>query len=287
MAAEPSTGQDPAPDCVPDSTPDRAVQAAQAAAQLLAAHWEAGTRLEALPAAYRPATLDEGRAVQAQWARVTGQRIAGWKIAATSAAGQQHIAVDGPLAGPVFEPRVLPDGSHVSLATNGMRVAECEIVFGMGRALAPRAAPYTRAEVLAAVQSLHPGIEVPDSRFGAFERAGPAQLIADCACCNEMLVGAAVAPDAAGPGGLDALPDLRVQARVSDGRQPQGLGSNALGDPVQALVWLVNELSATGRTLEAGQFVTTGACVPPIPVVPGQTVDADFGWIGRIRARFV
>jgi 2-keto-4-pentenoate hydratase len=86
---------------------------------------------------------------------------------------------------------------------------------------------------------------------------------------------------------VQALPALVVQAHISDGRTPQGLGSNVLGDPVEALRWLVNELSATGRTLEAGHFVTTGACVVPIPVLPGQRVDADFGWIGRISASFV
>ena len=255
---------------------------ALAAARLLGGHWQSGRHLDALPVDCRPTTLDEGRAVQALWASVCGDRIAGWKIAATSLAGQQHIAVGGPIGGPVFASHVLADGAVIALANNGMRVAECEIVFRFDRALAPRARPYTRAEVLAAVGSLHPGIEAPDSRFRQFERAGEAQLIADCACTNHMVVGAAVARDDR----VEALPALRVQARVSDGRRPEGLGSNVLGDPVQALVWLVNELASTGRTLEAGQFVTTGACVPPIPVLPGDRVEADFGWIGRIATRF-
>ena len=253
------------------------------AARLLAGAWLSGSHLDALPAALRPHSIDDGRAVQAHWAEATGDRIAGWKIAATSLAGQQHIAVPGPLAGPVFARRVHADGATLSLAGNRMRVAECEIVFRMGRALPPRALAYSRDEVLAAVQSLHPGIEAPDSRLRQFELAGQAQLIADCACTNDMVVGAAVAPDAR----VQGLPALVVQARVSDGRTPQGLGSNVLGDPVEALCWLVNELSATGRTLEAGQFVTTGACVAPIPVLPGQRVDADFGWIGRIAVSFV
>ena len=252
------------------------------ASRWLAGHWQTGRHLDTLPEACRPSTADEGRAVQALWPTLTGDGIAGWKIAATSIAGQRHIAVSGPLAGPVFERHVQGDGATVPLAANGMRVAECEIVFRMGRTLAPRAAPYTRAEVLAAVQALHPGLEVPDSRFRAFERAGEAQLIADCACCNDMLVGAPVAPDAR----VDDLPALQVRARVSDGRTPEGIGRNVLGDPVEALVWLTNELASTGRTLAAGQFVTTGACVPPIPVLPGQQVTADFGWVGRIGVRF-
>ena len=252
------------------------------AARLLAGHWVAGNHLDELPPHCRPRTRDEGRAVQALWAEVIDDRIAGWKIAATSVAGQQHIAVDGPIAGPVFARRVHGDGAVVGLAGNGMRVAECEIVFRFGVTLTPRARIYARDEVLAAVQTLHPGIEAPDSRFRQFERAGEAQLIADCACTNDMVVGAAVAPDVR----IQSLPTLAVRAHVSDGRMPEGLGSNALGDPVQALLWLVNELSATGRTLDAGQFVTTGACVPPIPVLPGQRVDADFGWIGRLSVGF-
>lgn len=252
------------------------------AARLLAGCWLAGEHLDELPAQCRPMTRQEGYAVQARWADVTGDRIAGWKIAATSPAGQQHIAVSGPIAGPVFASHLHADGAVVALGANRMRVAECEIVFRLGHTLTPRSQAYSRDEVLAAVQSLQPGIEAPDSRFRQFERAGEAQLIADCACCNDMTLGAAVVPDAR----IGALPALRVHARVSDGRTPEGLGSNVLGDPVEALLWLVNELGAMGRTLEAGQFVTTGACVPPIPVKPGDSVDADFGWIGRMTVTF-
>ena len=251
-------------------------------ARRLADSWSAGTHIDALPAECRPAGRAEGYAIQSLWSGVLGQAVAGWKIAATSVAGQQHIAVSGPIAGPVFAHRVREDGARIALHANRMRVAECEIVFRFGRALAPRASRYRRDEVLAAVASLHPGIEVPDSRFLQFERAGEAQLIADCACTNDMVLGAPVAPDAR----VQELPALEVRAAVSDGRRPQGRGGNVLGDPVEALVWLVNELGAAGQTIDAGQFVTTGACVAPVPVVPGQFIEADFGWIGRIRAAF-
>ncbi len=255
----------------------------QRAAATLSAHWRDRQLLDALPAADRPGCRAEGYAAQALWAPLLGERVAGWKIAATSEAGQRHIGVSGPLAGPVFASRVMADGACVSLAANRMRVAECEVVFTFGRTLAPRAGGYARDEVLAAVSTVHPGLEVPDSRFAQFERAGEAQLIADCACCCDMVLGAPVLPD---PAQLQALPALRVQARVSDGRTPEGIGRNVLGDPVEALVWFVNEIGAAGQAVEAGQFVTTGACVVPIPVTPGLRVEADFGWLGRIGVQF-
>lgn len=266
-------------------TPSHSLDAAalQAAARVLDARWRAGEHGPDLPDDQRPRERAQGYAVQAAWIAARGQRVAGWKIAATSEAGQKHIAVSGPLAGPVFADRLHADGDAVSLAGNAMRVAECEIVFRFGRTLLPQSGPRTLDEVLAALDAVLPGIEVPDSRFAAFELAGEAQLMADGACCRDMVLGTPLAPDAR----LHQLRELAVQAEVSDGRRPAGIGRNVLGDPLVALRWLVNELGSAGQTLQAGQFVTTGACVVPIAVQPGDRVQADFGWLGRIGARFV
>ena len=251
------------------------------AARILSGHWLARESIDSLPDDCRPATRAEGYAVQALWPARIGP-IAGWKIAATSLAGQRHIGVDGPLAGPVFASRVRGDEVTVSLSGNRMRVAECEVVFGFAQAIEPRAQPWTRAQALAQVAQVMPGIEVPDSRFAQFERAGQAQLIADCACCHEMLLGRPLAA----LDRLDELAALPVQARLSDGRRFEGVGANALGDPVEALRWFLGEMSAVGQRIEAGHFVTTGACVTPIAVEPGQALEADFGWLGAMRLRF-
>lgn len=251
------------------------------AARHLTEHWLSQQHLQSLPESCRPRTRAEGYAVQAQWASRVGS-IGGWKIAATSLAGQRHIAVSGPLAGPVFSSRVFADGQSLSLSHNRMRVAECEVVFTFKKAIEPRTQAWTREEVLAQVECVMPGIEVPDSRFVHFEQAGQAQLIADCACCNEMVLGTPIAAR----GRLDELAQLPVAAHLSDGRTLHGEGRNALGDPVEALRWFVNEMSHIGQRIEPAHFVTTGACVTPIPVAPGHCLQADFGWLGRISVSF-
>ncbi|NYT64410.1 fumarylacetoacetate hydrolase family protein [Alcaligenaceae bacterium] len=256
---------------------------ARQAAIDLSTCWKLGQHREHLAANVRPQNREQGYAIQSCWADHVGQEIAGWKIAATSVAGQQHIGVDGPLAGPIFAQHVQPEGTQVSLENNRMRVAEAEVVFMMGKTLVPRPTPYTRDEVLAAVQAVQPGIEVPDSRFLNFEKAGAAQLIADCACSNKMVLGTTAATKML----FDDLPGLQTSATVSDGRQFAGSGANVLGDPVLALCWLVNELSAHQLTLRQGQFVTTGACIQPIPVSSGDEVTVDLGWVGKINARFI
>jgi 2-keto-4-pentenoate hydratase len=256
------------------------------AAALLWHHRRAGTALDALPEALRPVDADAGHAIQAEWPAVTGQAVVGWKIAATSVAGQAHINVGGPLPGRILSAFVHPPGASVSLAGNRMRVVEPEFAFRFGADLPPRTAPYSEAEVLAAVASLHPAFEVPNSRFAEFTRAGEAQLLADDACCGEFVFGAP-APEAWREIDLAAH---RVHARVTDaaGRERHtrnGEGRAALGDPRTALVWLANDLSARGITLRAGQTVSTGTCMVPLEVQPGDEVHADYGVLGRIRIR--
>jgi 2-keto-4-pentenoate hydratase len=255
---------------------------ARAASALLVRHWNEGTRLDTLPEAVRPATRDEGYAIQAALMETTSAPLFGWKIAATSEAGQRHINVDGPLAGRLLAERVIEEGATVSLATNLMRVAEVEFAFRFGADLPPRAEPYTVDKVMAAVATLHPAIELPDSRYHDFCAVGAPQLIADNACAHLFMLGPAVESDWRG---ID-LAAYHVSATVTGKGEHHGVGSNVLGDPRIALAWLVNELSGLGITAESGQVVTTGTCGTPIAIVEGDEVRADYGQFGELSVRF-
>jgi 2-keto-4-pentenoate hydratase len=132
--------------------------------------------------------------------------------------------------------------------------------------------------VFDAVASLHPAIEVPDSRYDHFEKVGANALIADNACADWLVVGEA-APDV---WRYMDLADFQPVGRVRGKSDVQGVGRNVLGSPRFALTWLVNELSSLGVTLEAGETVTTGTCLVPMAIAAGDHVEADFGQLGRV-----
>lgn len=251
------------------------------ACELLYRYWADGTQLESLPPDIRPATRAEGYQVQAHLEAHTKAPLYGWKIAATSVNGQRHIGVDGPLAGRILAERVLADAGTFMLGTSLMRVAELEFAFRMATDLAPRQAAYTQEEVLSRVASLHPAIELPDSRFAHFETAGLAQLVADNACAHYFVLGPAADESwraldmAAHPG----------QAYRNGALVEEGVGANVLGDPRIALTWLANELSGHGMTLRAGQVVTTGTCVKPLAIAVGDHIEGDLGPLGRVSVR--
>jgi 2-keto-4-pentenoate hydratase len=252
-----------------------------AASRKLHDHWRAGTKLAGLEEPLRPRNRAEAYAIQGKIEDYSKEKLFGWKIAATSEAGQKHINVDGPMAGRILSETVIPDGGTASMAGNEMRVAEPEFAFRMAADLPPRSRPYSVRDVLDAVGTLHPAIEIPDSRFADFVSAGAEQIIADNACAHLFLLGA---PTTANWRALDLVEERPVI--TLRGKQLIGHGKNVLGDPGIALTWLANELRQLGVTLRAGEVVTTGTCHPPLPIQSGDVCAVDFGVLGRVSVRF-
>ncbi len=261
-------------------------QAATQAAQIIWQHWQSDQVLITLPMGCRPLNAQQGYAAQAQLPWVSGRSVMGWKIAATSANGQAHINVSGPLAGRLLSGQVFESGAAVPSAGNRMRVAEPEFAFAMAQDLPPQAAPYTQQQVMAAVASLHPALEVPDSRLDPFTAAGEAQLLADNACARHFVLGPA-SPDVWRDLDLSTYPVHAQVQRLSTLKYSRdGSGGNVLGDPRIALTWLANQLSHLDITLQKGQVVTTGTCMVPLELEPGDTATADYGPLGRVSMTF-
>jgi len=251
------------------------------ASQTLHDHWRAGTKIAALEDWHRPINRAEGYAIQAAIERFSTTHLFGWKIAATSEAGQRHINVAGPMAGRILAETVIADGGTASMQGNRMAVAEPEFAFRMRVDLPARSTPYSVSQVLDAVDTLHPAIEIPDSRFADFVSAGEAQLIADNACAHLFVLGPATTADWRAMDLIEHRPVIAMR-----GENFVGHGRNVLGDPRVALTWLANELRQLGINLKAGRVVTTGTCHPPLPIKAGDFCAMDFGVLGKVSVGF-
>jgi len=243
--------------------------------------WQARRQIGALPDDCRPQTLDEAYAVQDGLAARAGLTLAGYKIGATNAQVQARFGVDAPFSGRLFRDYVHGSPLTVPADTVNFYAIEAEFDFVMGEALPPRAAPYTRDEVVAATASVHPAIEVPDSRYADWLSMKAEDLIGDNAIGCLLCLGPAAA------GGLaHDLAGQQVIVRVNGEMVSEGAGANVLGDPWTVVVWLANHLRARGLALEAGHVVTTGSAADVVQCRPGDTVTAEFGPIGRAEVHF-
>ena len=214
---------------------------ADAARLLLSARRDPAQRLRSLPEALVPRTLEQATLIQREVATALGP-IGGWKVGSP--------APDGPIAcAPLPLSGVLDSPGRVAV---GIAV-EAEIAVRLGTDLPPRDAPYTEAEALAAVASLHPAIEVLRSRFIDPDAVDRLSALADSLEHDGLVLGPAV------PDWKDIdLAAERVRLLVG-GAEVKARVGNPGGGIGRLLAWLANDGARWAGGLRAGQAVTTGS----------------------------
>ncbi|HEX7968228.1 MAG TPA: fumarylacetoacetate hydrolase family protein, partial [Stellaceae bacterium] len=218
---------------------------AEALASLLLAARRNGRPIDTLPVELVPTAADEAYAVQDAVAPALGA-IAGWKVGAANPTAE-------PNAAPLFADLMAASPARWPASRFRVRGIEGELAFRFGASLPPRAAPYGEDEVWAAIATLHPAIELVDSRFADFRATDKLALLADNQSNGAFCWGAAVRDWR----GIDFL--RQPASLVVDGKEvASAVGGNAAGHPRRLLAWLANHCARRGRGIAVGDIVTTG-----------------------------
>jgi 2-keto-4-pentenoate hydratase len=252
----------------------------KAVARLLDAR-HTSVQFAALAADEQPRSLDEAYAIQDGLIAAWPDRIAGWKVGATSLEIQKLFGITEPVYGPVFAKTVVQSPAAVPAAAFPHRLLESEFTFRFGQRVTPRAEPYTRADIMERVDAVIPSFEIVSPRFSSFTADNIPQLVADF-CANG---GAALGVPCVDWRTLDLAP-MPVSLSIAGQERQKGTGQLVLGNPLNVLEWFANKLTRTGRTIEAGQFVMTGATTGLHALPVGEHAVAHFGSIGKIELRF-
>jgi 2-keto-4-pentenoate hydratase len=242
------------------------------AANLLLDSRRTGVPIEDLPEALRPVDLAEAYFVQDLLAEAYGP-IGGWKIGAPTAD-----------ATPWFAPMPLawmaPDGAEMN-GVRRVRGLEAEIAFLIGNDLPPRPTAYTMDEVVDAIASCHPAIEVIESGLLDPLKAARMSMMGDLQMHGGFVYGAAVAD-------WKKIDFTREQVMIAvDGVvRVERTGSNTSGNLMRLLPWLANEGAARTHGLKAGQWVTTGSWTGVTMADPGSASNIKFSTAGEVHLRF-
>jgi 2-keto-4-pentenoate hydratase len=259
------------PQRIPDSE-DAAMLNDQvdAAARLLCAA-RGGAPIHELPAECRPQSDADAYQIQDAVIRQLGEVIGGWKVGAASASAAAFCA-------PIWMRMIRP--SPACFGTTELRLIgiEAEIAFRLGHDLPARGASYNRAEVTAGA-SLHPTIEVVDSRYADFRSLGRAPILADNFSNGGLVYGAAVADWRSRDLG-------RIRITVTEDDEPFAeSGTGVARDPIGALVDFANLMNGRGG-IKAGTIVTTGSWTGMVFTRRRARIVADFGPLGRVEVMF-
>lgn len=206
--------------------------------------------------------------------RARGEREVGWKIGFTNRTIWPLYGVHRPIWGPVWDTtRVRLDGPSAEVSIDRLVEPrlEPEIVFGLRASPAPDADARdaaSTAALLACVDWVAHGVEIVASVWPGWRLDAP-RAIAAQALHARLLVGPPVPLAALGPDPAGTLSALRLSLSRDGAPVAEGLGSNVLDGPVQALGHLVAGLAAHGGRIDAGATVTTGTLTDAQPLVRG------------------
>jgi 2-keto-4-pentenoate hydratase len=245
--------------------------ATQFADLIIAARRDLSKRLADVPVALRPTSVEAAYVVQHKVAATFGE-IGGWKVGAP---GGNRVCGALPASG------VKPSPATLSAAVNPYRGIEAEVAFRMASDLPPRATLYSRAEVVAAIGTMHPAIEVLETRFLDPDALDLLTNLADTQSHGGFIFG----PGTLNWQGID-LATMHCEQHV-DGKLSKDKTGYPFGDILDMMEWLANVGAVWAGGLKAGQFVTCGSWTGKECVPASANVRVSFTSLGEVLLRYV
>lgn len=204
-------------------------------------------------------TIDTAYAIQnlnTDRALSQGRRLVGRKIGLTSVAVQNQLGVDSPDFGMLFEDMCYQDGDSITFQCFIQPKVEAEIALVLKYDLDQK--KHSIKNIVAATDYAVAAIEVVDSRIENW-KISLLDTVADNASSAALVLGHQKVS-------VDQIDWVNCQMKMTQKGNivSEGQGKACLDNPLNAAVWLADEMVRRGRPLLAGDLILTGALGPMV-----------------------
>jgi 2-keto-4-pentenoate hydratase len=199
-------------------------------------------------------------------------KVVGYKAGLTNPAVQKRFGTTSPVRGVLLEKMLLDDGAVVPVKFGAIPFFEADLVVvvkdeGINQAKTP-------ADVMKHVASIRPFIELPDLVTAKDQPLTAAVITSFNVGARLGVLGKPIAP---APEMVDALGKMSVVMRDQDGKELARVpGAAILGHPLNAVVWLADDVAKSGGKLRAGDILSLGSFTPPNFQKAGMTVTVTY-----------
>lgn len=194
----------------------------------------------------------------------------GYKAGLTNPAVQKRFNAEAPVWGALYQPMLLADGAKVNAAFGARALYEADLLVRVSDVAINRAT--TAEQVLVTIDQVIPFIELPDLVVEAPPKLNGAAITAINVGARLGVVGAAI-PVQDTTEFSQRLRDMVVMVKADGQEVDRGTGSDVLGHPLNAVVWLVRDLARNGQALKVGDLVSLGSFSKLMPPKPGLQVE--------------
>mgnify|MGYP000433105778 CR=1 FL=1 len=212
-----------------------------------------------------------------RWLR-EGRKLTGRKIGLTSVAVQKQLGVDQPDYGMLFDDMEASNGEELPFGAVCQARIEGEVAFVLGRDLVDDV--LTMNTLIEAIEYAAPAFEIVGSRVRDWDIT-IFDTIADNASSGKYVLGDARVP-------LTDIDLLACEMTLLENGKivSTGNGAACLGNPLNAALWLAQKMVETGRPLERGDVIMSGALGPFVDVTPGGAYELNISGLGSVSTRF-
>ena len=199
-------------------------------------------------------------------------KVVGYKAGLTNPAVQKRFGTTSPVRGVLLEKMLLDDGAEVPVKFGAIPFFEADLVVvvkdeGINQARTP-------ADVIKHLASIRPFIELPDLVTAKEQPLTAAVITSFNVGARLGVLGKPVAP---APEMVEALGKMTVVMRDQDGKELARVpGAAILGHPLNAVVWLADDVARSGGRLRAGDVLSLGSFTPPNFQKAGMTITVTY-----------
>jgi 2-keto-4-pentenoate hydratase len=198
----------------------------------------------------------------------------GYKAGLTNPAVQTRFNATAPVWGTLYAPMLLANGAVVEAAFGARPLFEADMLVRVSSEAINRAK--TPEDVLDAIDQVIPFIELPDLMVQAPPRLNGAAVTAINVGARLGVTGAPMMVPATRGERYQLLAALRDMVTIVKGdgvELDRGKGSDVLEHPLNAVVWLAQDLARDGRAMKPGDLVSLGSFSRLLPPKPGLAVE--------------
>lgn len=206
---------------------------------------------------YPKATMLEAYAAQQHYISSRPSIVSGYKAALTNTAAQNAFGMDYPIAGVLFTDGQIDNNAVINSTKILSPLIETEIGFTVRQDIK---APISTNDVSALLLNWIPMVEIADSAFTSRPSIGDIVASNSLAACY-------LKPDLRFE--TSTAKDVVVELYRDNELLHQGFASEAMGNPLESAVWLINHTLQQGHSIKAGQFLMTGSLGAAHSAQPG------------------